>query len=130
MLKKVTTALAIWAAFLTRHDRLNKDHLPKRLDTNSLKQALHVLDTMHFTNEERMADENHLKWLRIEANTRAQVRRGRRREGKIEGIQIGQEKGKLAIAKAMLQKGYPIADIMLLAGLSQAHMQDVMRPLQ
>ena len=65
---------------------------------------MHALDTMHFTNEERVADEDHLKWLRIEANTRAQVRRERKREGKIE------------IAKAMVKKGYPIADIMLLTG--------------
>ena len=51
-----------------------------------------------------MADEDHLKWLRIEANMRAQVRRERKREGKLQ------------IAKAMVKKGYPIADIMLLTG--------------
>ncbi|AXI24179.1 hypothetical protein CE557_354 [Cardinium endosymbiont of Sogatella furcifera] len=51
-----------------------------------------------------------------------------------EGIQIGQEKGKLegekekaiSIAKAMIVKGYPIEDIMLLTGLSHAHIQSLL----
>ena len=45
-----------------------------------------------------------------------------------EGIQIGQEKGKieekkegkLEIAKSMLLKGYPIQDIILITGLSRS----------
>ena len=46
-------------------------------------------------------------------------------KGKVMGIQIGEEKGKLEIARTMLQKGYPIDDIMLLTGLSLSHIQDL-----
>ncbi|MDD9140162.1 MAG: Rpn family recombination-promoting nuclease/putative transposase, partial [Candidatus Cardinium sp.] len=85
LLKKVKNSLDIWTAFLTRHELLNKDNLPQSLAHNSLKKALHVLDTMNFTDEERMAYEDHLKWLRIEANTLEKARR--------EGMRIGEEKG-------------------------------------
>ncbi|WP_204082283.1 hypothetical protein [Candidatus Cardinium hertigii] len=45
--------------------------------------------------------------------------------GQEKGIQIGQEKGKIEIAKAMLLKGYPMEDIVLLTGLSSSHIQDL-----
>ena len=66
---KIKNALDIWMAFLTRHDVLNKDHLPPELDTQELKKALSVLDVMNFEEEEREIYEEHLKWLRVEANT-------------------------------------------------------------
>ena len=66
---KVRNALDIWVAFLTRHDLLNKDHLPPELDNKELKKALTVLDVMNFGEEEREIYEGHLKWLRVEANT-------------------------------------------------------------
>ncbi|UWW96866.1 MAG: Rpn family recombination-promoting nuclease/putative transposase [Candidatus Cardinium sp.] len=49
LLEKIKNGLDIWTAFLTRHDLLNKDSLPEQLASNSLKKALHVLDTMNFT---------------------------------------------------------------------------------
>ena len=66
---KVKNSLDIWVAFLTRHDLLNKDNLPSALDNPALKKALNVLDIMNFKPDEREAYEEHLKWLRIEANT-------------------------------------------------------------
>lgn len=69
ILAKIHNALDIWAAFLTRHDLLNKDKLPLALDNPALKKALNVLDVMSFGEEEREAYEGHLKWLRIEAST-------------------------------------------------------------
>ncbi len=54
-----------------------------------------------------------------------------------EGIQIGKEKGKLegklegerarsiSIAKAMLDKGYPIEDIMLITDLSRSSIKEI-----
>ncbi|WP_243018636.1 MULTISPECIES: Rpn family recombination-promoting nuclease/putative transposase, partial [Candidatus Cardinium] len=53
LLQKIKNSLDIWTAFLTRNDLLNKDNLPERLDNNTLKKALHVLETMNFTDEER-----------------------------------------------------------------------------
>ena len=131
LLKKIKNALDIWTAFLTRHDLLDKDNLPKPLANSSLKKALHVLETMNFTDEENMAYEDRLKWLRIEANTVEKARREGQVEGKLKGIQIGQEKGKkegkkernIEIAKAMLLKGYPLSDIVFLTGLSASEVK-------
>jgi predicted transposase/invertase (TIGR01784 family) len=39
ILKKVKNSLDMWTAFLTRHDLLNKDNLPKELDNASLKKS-------------------------------------------------------------------------------------------
>ncbi|UWW96551.1 MAG: hypothetical protein NMK33_03775 [Candidatus Cardinium sp.] len=51
-----------------------------------------------------------------------------------EGIQIGQEKGKLegekekaiTIARSMLEKRYPLEDIILLTGLSRSQIHELM----
>lgn len=40
------------------------------------------------------------------------------KEGEKKGIQVGQQKEKLEIAKAMLLKDYPVDDIVALTGLS------------
>jgi predicted transposase/invertase (TIGR01784 family) len=69
LIMKVKNSLDMWVAFLTRHDLLNKDNLPKELENASLKKALTVLEVMNFSDEEREAYEDHLKWLRIETNT-------------------------------------------------------------
>ncbi len=153
LLEKIKTSLDIWTAFLTRHDLLNKDNLPGPLAIPSLKKALHVLDTLNFTDEERMAYEDHLKWLLIEANTvekyrqegeekgrqegreegrqegREEGRQEGREEGRQEGIRIGEEKGEkekaLSIAKAMLLKGYSMEEITILTGLSKTDIQSL-----
>ncbi|CDG49856.1 Rpn family recombination-promoting nuclease/putative transposase [Cardinium endosymbiont of Bemisia tabaci] len=135
LLKKIKTSLDIWTAFLTRNDLLNKDNLPEPLAIHTLKKALHVLDTLNFTDEERMAYEDHLKWLRIEANTiekyRKEAEQKGREEGREEGILIGQEKGKIegekekaiSIARTMLLKGYSTEEITMLTGLSNSDIE-------
>lgn len=64
----VKNSLDMWAAFLTRHDLLNKEQLPLELNDPALKKALGVLDIMNFGPEEREAYEEHLKWLRMETS--------------------------------------------------------------
>jgi predicted transposase/invertase (TIGR01784 family) len=94
---KTRTALDMWVAFLTRHDLLRADRLPKALDDDKLKKALHVLDVLNFSKEERELYEDHLKWLRIEANTLKKAAAEALAEGisigKQEGIYIGEAKG-------------------------------------
>ena len=94
---KTRTALDMWVAFLTRHDLLTADRLPKALDDEKLKKALHVLDVLNFSKEERELYEDHLKWLRIEANTLKKAAAEALAEGisigKQEGIYIGEAKG-------------------------------------
>jgi predicted transposase/invertase (TIGR01784 family) len=94
---KTRTALDMWVAFLTRHDLLRADRLPKALDDEKLKKALHVLDVLNFSKEEKELYEDHLKWLRIEANTLKKATAEALAEGisigKQEGISIGETKG-------------------------------------
>ena len=115
IIAKVRTTLDMWVAFLTRHDLLNKDNLPKELDDASLKKALTVLDVMNFSQEEREAYEDHLKWLRIEANTLKKYEQTGRKEGREEG----REEGKAELIKIMLTKGKTIEEIIEFTGLSK-----------
>ncbi|MDD9335292.1 MULTISPECIES: Rpn family recombination-promoting nuclease/putative transposase [unclassified Candidatus Tisiphia] len=103
---KVKNSLDMWTAFLTRHDLLNKDNLPKELDNASLKKALTVLGVMNFTDEEREAYEDHLKWLRIEANTlKKQLEKGRVEE-------------RIAIARKLLKENMTSEHIANITSLS------------
>ena len=90
---KTRNALDMWVAFLTRHDLLKAERLPKELDDKNLKKALHVLDFLNFSEEERELYEDHLKWLRIEANTLKKTAEKAKEEGIAEGIFIGEAKG-------------------------------------
>ena len=86
---KTRNALDMWLAFLTRHDLLKADKLPKELDNDKLKKALKVLDVLNFSEEERELYEDHLKWLRIEANTLKKTAE----KALAEGISIGEARG-------------------------------------
>ena len=103
---KVNNALDMWSAFLTRNDLLTEDNLPKKLNSPDLKKAINVLNVMNFTDEEREAYEDHLKWLRIEANT----------------LKKAEEKGAnskaLEIVHRMLQENTDIKFISSVTGLS------------
>jgi predicted transposase/invertase (TIGR01784 family) len=101
IIAKTKTALDMWSLFLTRHDLLKSDHLPKvllkglptelprELDIEKLKKALQLLDVLNFNKEERELYEDHLKWLRIEANTLKKAAA----KALAEGISIGEARG-------------------------------------
>lgn len=115
---KVKNALDMWLAFLTRNDLLIADSLPKELNDANLKKAINVLSVMNFTPEEREAYEDHLKWLRIEANTLKKYEQKGREEGRKEGKAEENIRVKIEIAKKMLSKNHSISDISDLTGLS------------
>ncbi len=116
LIAKVKNSLDMWLAFLTRYDLLNSDKLPKELNNPSLKKALNVLEVMSFTKVERDAYEDHLKWLRIEANTLKKAEERGREEG------VRSEK--VAIAKLMLSKGKPLNEIIEFTGLAEHEIQN------
>ena len=116
---KVKTSLDMWVAFLTRHDLLNKDDLPKELDDSSIKKAINVLDIMNFTDEEREAYEDHLKWLRIEANTLKKYEQ--------KGIEKGKAEGKAELIKMMVNKGATIEVISRMVGLSISEINKLLK---
>ena len=115
---KVKNALDMWLAFLTRNDLLIADNLPQELNDPNLKKAINVLEIMNFTAEERAAYEDHLKWMRIEANTLKKYEQKGREEGEAKGRAEGKAEGKIEIAKAMLKKDMPLEEIMEFTGLS------------
>ena len=101
---KTRNALDMWLAFLTRHDLLKADKLPKELDNDKLKKALNVLDVLNFSEEERELYEDHLKWLRIEANTLKKTAEKAKEEGIAEGIEKGIEKRNIEVAINMIKQ--------------------------
>ena len=108
---KVKNSLDMWVAFLTRNDLLDKQNLPKELDDPSLKKALNVLEVMNFGPEERDFYEDHLKWLRIEANTLKKTLEDGIEIGEARGEPRGKEDKAIEIAKKMLAKNRSIDEI-------------------
>jgi predicted transposase/invertase (TIGR01784 family) len=121
MVEKVKTSLDRWMAFLIKHELLDRTKLPKELDDPNLKKALAVLEVMNFTPEEREAYEDHLKWLRIEANTLRKYENKGRQEGIQQGIQQGIESRNLEIAKSMLKEDCEISLIQKVTGYTFTH---------
>lgn len=109
IVEKVKNALDMWLAFLTRHDLLNKDNLPKELDNKDLKKALTVLEVINFTKEEREEYEDRLKWLRIETNTL--------KKAEARGEARGEARRNIEIAKNLLLDNVDINTIMRATGL-------------
>jgi len=111
IIAKVKNSLDMWLAFLTRHDLLSADNLPQQLNDEKLKKALNVLEVMSFKAEEKEAYEDHLKWLRIEANSL--------KKAEEKGRAIGMEESKVAFAKKLLLKGFSEEEITELTGISK-----------
>jgi predicted transposase/invertase (TIGR01784 family) len=150
LLAKVRNSLDMWSAFLTRHDLLNKEALPRKLDDPALKKALDVLEVMNFKGEEQQAYDDHVKWLltqasalkKREAEGREEGRAEGRAEGKIEGEAIGLQKGlqkgreegreesALAIAKNMLARNMDVDSIALLSGISLEKIKKLMKEFE
>jgi len=106
----IRTSLDRWAAFLTRHNLLDRNPLPPELDDPALKKAMHVLDVMNFTASEREDYENHLKWLMLQASALEK----KFLEGKAEG----RAEEAREIAQKMLIKGRGFEDVCEVTELS------------
>lgn len=109
VVKKVKNALDIWLAFLTRHDLLNKDKLPKELNNKELKKALNVLEVINLNDAEREEYENRLKWLRIETSTLKKAAAEAKAEGKAEE-KIETAK-KMLIRKRLIEEIHEITEL-------------------
>lgn len=115
---KSKNALDMWSTFLTRHELLNKDHLPAKMDNPALKKALNVLEVMNFGEEERMAYEDRLKWLMIEANTLEKY--------EAKGFEAGKAERNIEIAKALHAQGVAIAVIATATSLSEEEIKKLL----
>jgi len=110
---KIQTSLDLWSAFLTRNDLLITAKISQALDDAPIKKAIEVLNVMNFTKEEREAYEDHLKWLRIEANSLKKAEEKGRKEEKLE------------IARNMLNESLPIEKIAALTGLTEKELKNL-----
>ena len=117
IINKVKSSLDMWTTFLTRNDLLKADHLPKELNDQNLKKAISVLEVMNFSEDEREAYEDHLKWLRIETNTLKKMRAEGKAEGKAERD--------IEIAKNLLIQNIPLGAISSATGLSIVELQKI-----
>jgi predicted transposase/invertase (TIGR01784 family) len=118
---KVKTALDMWLAFLTRHELLERDKLPANLNDSNLQKALDVLNIMNFSFDEKEAYEDHLKWLRIEANTLHKYEQKGREEGRIEG----EAKKSVEIALKMLEVNIDIKTIESVTNLTTQEIEQL-----
>lgn len=120
---KIKNSLDMWVAFLIRHDLLKSEKLPQELDSNSLKKALTVIDVMNFNEEEREAYENHLKWLRIEANTLKKAEARAKAEGKADG--------RLEVAINLIKQGkLTLSQIAEVTGISKLEIEKLRSALK
>ena len=125
---KLKTSLDIWSSFLTRNNLLNRDALPAKINRPELKKALDVLAHINFTEEERDAYEDRLKWLRIETNTLKKQFNDGKAEGRREGRVEGQTQKSIEIAKKMLERGASVKDIADIVGLSATEIKKLAKP--
>ena len=91
VVNKIKTSLDMWAAFLTKYNLLDKDHLPENLENVALKKALNVLEAMNFNHDEREKYEAHLKWLRVENDALKKSRQDGREKGLEEDMAMGKK---------------------------------------
>ena len=120
LIAKVKNSLDVWLAFLTRHDLLKVDVLPKEFNNPNIRKALDVLEVMGFTDVERELYEGHLKFLRMEFSTLKKAKEDGWAEGLEEGREEGREENKIETATKMLAEGISIKVIAKCTGLSEA----------
>ena len=129
-LGKIKTSLDRWVAFLSRCDLLRSKSFPAELKDAQIKKALHVLDEMHLSDEEREAYEDRLKWLRMEVNATKKAEE----RGIEKGIEKGKEQGKEErteeIALNMLENNIDINIIATATKLSPAEIQKLKAKLK
>jgi len=134
LISKVKTSLDMWVAFLTRHNLLNKDSLPKELENPDLRKALGVLEVMNFNDEEKEAYEDHLKWLRIETNTlqnyeQKGIEKGIEK-GRAQGLAEGKAEGKAEVAREMLNEEFSDELILKLSKISAEELEQLKKYLK
>jgi predicted transposase/invertase (TIGR01784 family) len=119
LVAKIKTSLDMWAAFLTRHDLLNKNNLPKKLNDDHLKKAMSVLEVMNFNTEEREVYEGSLHRLRMEAS----AIKASHAKGLAEGRDRGRAEERQDFIFNMLKQNCPDDLIMTCTKISQEELE-------
>lgn len=143
LISKIKSALDLWVSFLTKQNLLPIEglaELPKSLKAVPIQKALHALDVLNFSAEERDLYEDRFRFLLMEEDALFKQReegreegieigmeKGRekgREEGREEGIEIGLERGKLEIAGILLARGLSLEEISKITGIALEVLED------
>ena len=116
LLSRMKQSIDIWAAFLSKYNLLatRQDELPQDSDYLKLKHALHVVEVMHLTEEERNSYEDHLKWMRDEEAALEK----KYKTGLAEGMEKGRAEGMEQAAIGMLENNIDVDIIAQVTGLT------------
>ncbi len=111
--------LDIWSAFIERSDSLSEDEMEKLEDKNpALKKAHEALDEISQDSEARLAYDRRKSAIFFYEKTLEKKFADGKTEGKAEGKLEGKAEGKLEAARKMLEKGYPVDDVVEITGLT------------
>jgi predicted transposase/invertase (TIGR01784 family) len=113
---QINSALDRWSTFLTKADKLDKEHVPKELasDKNIVK-AIEAVDRM-FNEEERLVYETRMQSL---ADVESKIASAEEK-GLEKGIEEGINKASKTIALNLLSKGIDIGTIAEVTGLTES----------
>ena len=129
--QQITSALDRWAAFLTKADKLDKDHVPKELaGDNAIVKAIEAVDRM-FDEEERLIYEIRMQSLAdVESKIASAEEKGReegKAEGKAEGMLEGINQTTKNIALNLANEGATIEMIVKVTGLSESEIKHILQ---
>jgi predicted transposase/invertase (TIGR01784 family) len=120
-LAEIETHFEKWLYVLRHLEKL--DQIPAKLTEKIFKRLFDVAEIAKFNREQLMQYEDSLKYYRDLKNSFDTAREDGReegwQEGRKEGLKEGLEQGKLITAKAMLEKGIDIKEIIEITGLTE-----------
>ena len=111
----------LWLKFLTEIDENTIDAAPELIENKDINEALEMLRTSAFTDEEMLAYEKY--WLDVSTEKSALERE--RKDGYAEGRAEGEAQTKLAMARMMIADGEPIDKIIRYTGLTAKQIQSL-----
>jgi len=117
---QINSALDRWSTFLTKADKLDKEHVPKELasDKNIVK-AIEAVDRM-FNEEERLVYETRMQSLADVESKIASAEEKGLEKGLEQGREEGINKASKTIALNLLSKGIDISTIAEVTGLTES----------
>ena len=106
---------------------LKNEEIKDDFSAKGLQEAKQKLDVMKMSDEERREYEDYQKQLHQKASMYQSHYLSGRMDGKKEGKEEGKQEEKCNVARKMIQKNLPIADIVEMTGLSREKIEKLKR---
>ena len=108
----LSTALGRWVHFLKLAGMYDDDSMPEQLkEIPSFRKAMHLLERLSASKEERVLYDDRMKWLRDVTSSLETMERRGLAEGLAKGLEMGKEQTKRDNALRMLRKGMSVPDV-------------------